>query len=166
MKHIPYCTFLGLFLIGSMCSNKYEKPNSSSKLQSARAIQQAKPYLMYPGTCRQALEFYEECFDGEITMMQTFKEASVDVPEELKQRIFNSEFRAGELCFMASDDMPGNEVTTGSNFALFLTFSERNEKEKVFQRLSEGGRILFPMEDNFGMLEDRFGIRWMMESSD
>jgi len=122
------------------------------------------PYLVFPGSCRTALEFYAECLNGEIVMLQTFAEASIDVPAELGERIFNAEFQAGGVHFKASDDMPGKEVAVGSNFALFVTFADQAEKERVFTRLSEGGTVLFPIEDNFGMLVDKFGIRWMLES--
>lgn len=151
-------------LNGLISSEKGDVNMSKSKSEDTKIIKQIKPYLMFPGTCRQALGFYKKCFDGEIVMMQTFEESPVDVPEELKNRIFNSEFRADNLCFMASDDLPGNEVKIGSNFALFVIFSDKIEKEKVFKRISEGGKVLFPMEENFGMLVDKFGIQWMFES--
>ena len=151
-------------LNGLLSFEKGDINMSKSKSIDTKIIKQVKPYLMFPGTCRQALEFYKNCFNGEIVMMQTFEESPVDVPEEFKNRIFNSEFRADNLCFMASDDLPGNEVKIGSNFALFVIFSDKIEKEKVFNKLSEGGKVLFPMEENFGMLVDKFGIQWMLES--
>lgn len=120
---------------------------------------------MFPeSNCREALEFYEKCFDGEIEMLQTFAESPVDVPEEYQHRIFNSRFRAGNVHFMASDDLPGNEVKIGSNFALLVTFSDKAEQKKVFDMLSEGGTVLFPAENDFGMLVDKYGIQWMLEN--
>lgn len=127
-------------------------------------MKRLKPYLIFSGHCREALEFYKECFDGEIVMVQTFADSPVDVPREHGQRIFNSEFRAGEIDFMASDDMPGREVTPGRNFALFVSFPEPEEQKRVFGELSQGGEVLFPIEKGFGMLVDRFGIQWMLES--
>ena len=151
-------------LNGLLSFEKGDINMSKSKSIDTKIIKQVKPYLMFPGTCRQALEFYKNCFNGEIVLIQTFEESSIEVPEEFKNRIFNSEFRADNLCFMASDDLPGNEVKIGSNFALFVIFSDKIEKEKVFNKLSEGGKVLFPMEKNFGMLVDKFGIQWMLES--
>ncbi len=65
---------------------------------------------------------------------------------------------------MASDDLPNNEVTIGSNFALFVTFSDKTEQERVFNKLSEGGKVLFPIKNNFGMLIDKYRIQWMLAS--
>jgi PhnB protein len=120
------------------------------------------PYLMFSGNCREALTFYKDCLDGDIASIQTFADSPLDVPEEHGNRIFNSEFRAGDLFFMASDDLPNSQVTKGSNFALFVAFSEMEEQERVFGRLAEGGKVLFPLTNGFGMLADKFGIQWMV----
>ena len=125
-------------------------------------MKKLNPYLMFSGNCREALTFYQECLDGDIVSIQTFADSPLDVSEEHGHRIFNSEFRAGELFFMASDDLPDHQVTKGSNFAMFVVFSTREEQEGVFGRLSEGGKVLFPLNNGFGMLADKFGIQWMV----
>ena len=125
-------------------------------------MKQAMPYLMFSGNCREALMFYKTCFKGEILSMQTVEEAPFDVPPEHKERIFDSEFRAENVQFKASDDMPGNEVAVGTNFAIFVTFSDQAEQKRVFEELSQGGHIQFPLENNFGMLVDKYQIQWMV----
>lgn len=125
-------------------------------------MKQAIPYLMFSGNCREALQFYKACLDGEITSIQTVAESPLDVPEEHQDRIFDSEFRAENVRFKASDDLPGHEVAIGSNFALFVTFSDPAERKQVFEKLSEGGHIQFPLDENFGMLVDKFQIQWMV----
>ena len=127
-------------------------------------MKQVKPYLMFPGKCKEALTFYKECLNGEIAILQTYADSPIDVAEESKNRIFNSEFQADGINFMASDDLPNNKVTIGSNFALFVTFSDRAEHKRVFNKLSEGGKVLFPIENNFGMLIDKYRIQWMLAS--
>ena len=125
-------------------------------------MKQVKPFVMFHGTCREALEFYSGCFGGEITMLKTFAESPIDVPDEHKDRIYNAAFQAEGIQFMASDDLPGNEVTVGSNFALFVTFSDLDEQKAVFEKLSDGGTVLFPLANNFGMLVDKYQIQWML----
>lgn len=150
-------------LITLSCSQGDGNQNLNPKASEPATITRLKPYLIFPGTCREALEFYRDCFDGKIEMMQTFAEAGIDVPEDAKQRIFNSELRVDSLHIMASDNLPANETVMGNNFALFLVFTNRTELELVFQNLSEGGKVLFPIKENFGMLVDQFGIHWMLE---
>ena len=120
------------------------------------------PYVMFSGNCREALTFYKECLDGEIVSMQTFAESPIPVPDDAKDRIFNSEFRAGDAFFMASDDLPSHQVTKGTNVALFVAFSDSAEQESVFGKLSDGGKVLFPLANGFGMLADKYGIQWML----
>lgn len=127
-------------------------------------MQEALPYLIFPGTCREALQFYETCLEGEITSIQTVGEAPMpmEVPAEHAHRIFDSEFRAENFRMKASDDMPGHEVAEGSNFAIFLIFNDSDKQQTVFNKLAEGGQVQFPLENNFGMLVDQYRVQWML----
>ena len=125
-------------------------------------MKQIKPYIMYSGRCKEALLFYRECFNGEIVLMQTYAESNMNLPEKYNERIFNSEFKADGIDFMASDDLPDNQVKAGSNFALFVIFENINEQKESFNKLAKDGNVLFPLENNFGMVVDKFGIQWML----
>ncbi|MEM7333924.1 MAG: VOC family protein [Chloroflexota bacterium] len=120
------------------------------------------PYLMFSGSCHEALNFYKSCLNGEIVSLQTVGDSPLDVPAEFQDRIFDSEFRAEGVRFKASDDMPGQEVVKGGNFAMFVTFSDQQEQKRVFDELSNGGQVQFPLENNFGMLIDKYQVQWML----
>ena len=100
--------------------------------------------------------------DGQISSLRTVAEAPFPVPPGMEERIFDAEFRAGAVHFKASDDMPGNEVAVGSNFALFIGSPDAAERQRVFARLADGGQVSFPLDDNFGMVTDKFNIQWMI----
>ncbi len=121
-----------------------------------------QPYLMFPGTCREALDFYAGVLEGSIEHIQTVEESPMDFGPEHGHRIFNSVFVAGDVRLMASDGEPGNDPTPGRNVALFLTFSDADRQAAVFGQLVEGGQVMFPLEHGFGMVEDRYGIWWML----
>ncbi|MEZ4417716.1 MAG: VOC family protein [Gemmatimonadota bacterium] len=120
------------------------------------------PYLVFPGSCREALGAYRAALGGEIVTLQTFAESPLDVPPELSERVFNAELRAGQLVLKASDDLPSHPVQVGGNVSLFLTFAERSQRDRVFGQLVEGGATLFAPDGEFSMLRDRFGIQWML----
>lgn len=120
------------------------------------------PYVVFPGTCREALEFYQGILDGEITDMTTFGESPVPVDAESESRIYNAELRFATAVLKASDDLPSHPVTQGTNISLFVSFPTLDTRDKAFADLVEGGTTLFPPDGPFGMLEDRFGVRWML----
>jgi PhnB protein len=123
------------------------------------------PYIAFPGTCREALNFYAIVLNGEINSLQTFADSPADVPNEHRERIFDSEFYADGIRFKASDDLPEHPIKVGTNISSFVSFMDKSEKESVFKTLSESGKILFPLDDNFGMLQDKYGIQWMFVSN-
>ncbi|NNE98303.1 MAG: VOC family protein [Pyrinomonadaceae bacterium] len=124
------------------------------------------PYLMFTGKCREAMEFYRDCLDGEITIMQTCGEATIDFPEEASEMIFNSEMKAEGVCIKASDNPAnhGKEINE-SNFSLFVHFSEQAEFESVGEKLAEGGSITMQDDGHFLMLQDKFGFSWMLTTA-
>lgn len=60
--------------------------------------------------------------------------------------------------------MPG-QFEEPQGFTLSLQIKGVDEAERVFRAMSEGARIVMPLEktfwaERFGILVDRFGIKW------
>jgi PhnB protein len=72
----------------------------------------------------------------------------------------------GSAVLMLSDGC--NEQDAGfRGFSLSLTLRDSAEAERVFQALAEGGKVSMPLGPTFwsrcfGMVEDRFGVGWMI----
>lgn len=125
------------------------------------------PYLDLGGRCREALDFYTDCFHGEVTVLMTFADAEVDTPPQFDARIMHAEFRAEGLHFMASDGMPGNTAPVGGNVSLCISLDDPTEQTRLYEALVDGGEATHPLHDafwgdRFGMLTDRFGQRWLL----
>ena len=120
------------------------------------------PYLVFPGTCKEAMKFYAQVLNGEIISMKTFGDSPIEVPNDYQNRIFDSELNAEKIRIKASDDLPNHSVTIGNNISLFVTFTDKTFREEVFKKLSESGKILFPLKKDFGMVKDKFDIQWML----
>jgi PhnB protein len=61
--------------------------------------------------------------------------------------------------------------TIGENVSLSLDVDTRKEADRIFKELGEGGKITMPIADTFwgsyfGMLNDRFGVQWMVSFSE
>ena len=125
------------------------------------------PYLMFPGNCREAMEFYKSVLNGELEVM-TFEGAPMEVPGSYKDKIMHATLKFGDAFFMASDVMPGTEVVQGNAYNMTLSIDEVAEAQQVFDLLSAGGNVHMPFEDTFwgskfGQLTDQFGINWMID---
>lgn len=131
-----------------------------------KAIQ---PYLFFNGNCREAMEFYASALGGKLNLT-TYAEGP-QAPPEGGDRIMHANIVVGDWAMlMASDPMPGQPVAEGKNFSLCIVCDSREEEERLFAALSEGGKVLQPLQDTFwgayfGMLYDKFGITWMLSYS-
>ena len=132
-------------------------------------MQNLTPYLMFNGNCEQAMNFYKECFGGELGYMGRYGDSPMDVPPEQRDKIMHVEFKFWGGSIMASDHMDSAGYTTeanGANVHLSLGFASDKQMHKSFDLLKQGGKVTMDLceqfwGDKFGMLTDRFGIKWM-----
>lgn len=123
------------------------------------------PYLRFDGSARQAMEFYQSVFGGELKM-NTFGEFGMqDSPQADQIMHAQLETDAG-YTIMASDTPPGMPYNPGDTITVSLSGDEEVLKE-YFSKLAEGGKIGTPLEkqmwgDEYGDLVDKFGISWMV----
>lgn len=126
------------------------------------------PYLFFNGRCEEAIEFYRTALSAEVVMLSRFKE---NPDPEMAQpgnenKIMHASIRIGETIIMASDGRcQGDPRFEG--FCLSISVSDEAEADRVFDALAKGGKIEMPLEKTFwsprfGMLEDRFGVGWMV----
>ncbi|MGK5675382.1 VOC family protein [Micromonospora sp. URMC 106] len=124
------------------------------------------PYISFPGTAREAMEFYQRVFGGSLSM-STFGEFGTDDPT-LADKIMHAMLETDRgYTLMASDTAPGMEHDPGNNVAVSLSGDDADELRGYWQQLADGGTVTMPLEkqmwgDEFGMCVDRFGISWMV----
>jgi PhnB protein len=126
------------------------------------------PYLYFDGRSEEAIEFYRKALSAELVMMMRFKEAPDTRmnPPGSDEKIMHATLRIGETTVLVSDGNCGGKPKF-DGFALALRPSNDAEAEKIFQALSEGGKVSMPLAktffaSSFGMLADRFGVPWMV----
>lgn len=128
-------------------------------------------YLTFDGNTREAFDFYQSVFGGELSIVQTYADGPDDMPvaDEHKDKIMHVSYPIGSSVLMASDHVPGfgPPVTIGNNFTISVSPNSREQADNYFAKLSDGGEIKMAMEDTFwgsyfGLVCDRFGINWMI----
>lgn len=125
------------------------------------------PYLNFKDSARQAMEFYHNIFGGKLDI-NTFGESHMSDDPATKDLIMHSMIEADNgITFMASDAPPGMADKPSENGTISLSGDNETELRGYWDRLAEGGTITMPISkapwgDTFGMLTDKFGVRWMV----
>jgi PhnB protein len=125
------------------------------------------PYLNFRDSAREAIEFYQSVFGGELNI-STFGEmqASEDPAEADKIMHSQLETTAG-YTIMAADVPASMPFQEGSNGTLSLSGDDEAELRGYFEQLAGSGSTIMPLEkapwgDYFGMCSDRFGVSWLV----
>lgn len=134
------------------------------------------PYLVFNGNCEEAFLFYKSVFGGEFPYMGRFGEMppseDPNCPppsEDEANRIMHVSLPiSSETILMGSDSTSqSGDVTFGSNISISINTESKDEADRLFNGLSEGGNAFMPMTQTFwgayfGMFTDKFGINWMV----
>ena len=129
-----------------------------------------EPYLTFSGRCEEALEFYKKALGANVVMVMRFDECPDPMPEGMLQpgwekKIMHTSFWVGDSMVMASDGCNDSEKFGG--FSLSISLPDEAAAQKYFAALGEGGKVNMPLGKTFwsplfGMVEDRFGVSWMI----
>lgn len=130
-----------------------------------------QPYLFFNGRCEEAVEFYRKALGAEVEMIMRYKESPEPtppgmVPPGFENKVMHCSFRVGQTTVMASDGCSAGEAKF-EGFSLSVSVPDEADAERVFNALAEGGKVQMPLSktfwsSRFGMVEDRFGIGWMI----
>lgn len=139
-------------------------------------MKQVNPYLNFDGNTEVAFNFYKSVFGG------SFNDATFvrmkDMPQNGEHQLTNEELNRimhvslpldnGQV-LMGSDILPsmGQKLQVGNNNQISIFTESREEADRLFSGLSQGGKVEMPMSDQFwgdyfGSCEDKFGIHWMI----
>ena len=131
------------------------------------------PYINFNGNTEEAFNFYKSVFGGEFGSIVRFKDlesAEFPVPAEDANKIMRIVLPIGGNTLIAND-VPASmgRVNENENRSKIAVSAEsREEAEKIFAGLSEGGAVEMPMDESpwgtyFAMFRDKYGIEWTVE---
>jgi PhnB protein len=125
------------------------------------------PYLSFRDDAREAMNFYQSVFGGELTL-STFGEfqASED-PAEAEKIMHGMLTTPQGLVLMGADTPNSMEYSAGSSISISLSGDDEEELRGYYDKLSSGGTVTVPMEkapwgDIFGMCTDQYGVAWLV----
>jgi PhnB protein len=123
-------------------------------------------YVNFSGSCAEAFRYYEKHLGAKVGTMMAHGQSPDQsrVKPEWKDSVLHARISIGDTELMAAD-IPNAEPMRSAY--LTLTVDSDIEAERVFAALSDGGRVLMPIQETFfasrfGQVHDRFGINWMI----
>ena len=131
-----------------------------------------EPYLFFNGRCEEAMDFYQQAIGAQLTMKMRMNEAPDPpppgaIPAGFENKIMHASLRIGAMNLLVTD---GNSDMAPSfkGFCLSLGMADAAEAERTYAALlAGGGKVTMPLGKTFwspafGMLEDQFGVGWMV----
>lgn len=92
------------------------------------------------------------------------------IPEAEANKIMHITLPIGKNVLMANDvpEIMGKVNENENRSKIAISTESREEADKLFDGLSVGGNIEFPMSDSprgtyFGMFRDKYGIEWTVD---
>ncbi len=132
-------------------------------------------YLTFNGNCEAAFNFYKSVFGGEFPYLGRFKDmppqpGGKEMSAEDGEKIMHVSLPISKETMLMGSDTGGewsSSFKQGNNFSISVNADTKEEADKIFNALAQGGQITMPLNntfwgDYFGMLTDQFGINWMM----
>ena len=130
------------------------------------------PHINFNGNAEEAFNFYKSVFGGEFAKIMRFKDlASAEFPvaENEANKIMHIALPIGKNVLMANDvpEVLGRTNENENRSKIAISAESKDEADKLFNGLSAGGQIEMPIADSpwgsyFGMVDDKFGVQWMV----
>jgi len=131
-------------------------------------------YLNFDGNAEEAFNHYKKVFGTEFSAPPMRmgdmppNPAAPPLSESDKNKVMHVALPIlGGTQLMATDIMEsmGHKLVEGNNFTISLNLDSKEEADRFYNDLSEGGADGVAPHDEFwgywGTCKDRFGIRWM-----
>jgi len=125
-------------------------------------------FINFPGTTKQAFAFYKQVFGTDYVAEPMLLGDSA--PEGAKDMIAYIGLPTIGGHVLSGADAPkemGFDLVVGGNIYIMLEPDTREEADKLFKALAEGGEIVQKLEvqpwgSYYGICVDKFGTKWVM----
>ena len=128
-----------------------------------------QPYLNFDGDCADAFRHYAQVLGGDLDIRTNAESPGADqIPESQSDRVMHARLVVGDQILMASDAPPGQYQRPAGNY-VSITIEDAAEARRIFDALADGAQVQMPFaatfwSPGFGMLVDRWGTPWMVNT--
>lgn len=126
------------------------------------------PFLLFDGNCAEAMEFYKQCFGGELTLTRLGDTPmKAQFSPEQHHKVTYALLKSGLVEFSATDWLhPVHQRQPGNTTSMYVTGESFDELSRVFNKLRVGADLEFLVELQempfgiYGRFADRYGVEW------
>jgi PhnB protein len=131
------------------------------------------PFLLFNGNCAEAMTFYHDCLDGDLTITKVGDTPmKAQFPAEKHSRVINAHLQSGDIEISATDWMASDfEPVQGNTSAIFVVGESYDELKPVFDKLKDGEHNTRLQELHempfgiYGQFYDKYGVQWIFRGN-
>ena len=134
-------------------------------------VTRLNPYLGFRDNAREAMEFYQSVFGGELTV-STFGDFQMSDDPAEKDKVMHAQLETPNGLVLMGADTPSSVDYSGGGDLVSVSLSGEDVEELTgyWEKLSDGGTVQEPLTaapwgDQFGMCDDKFGVHWLVNIS-
>ena len=128
------------------------------------------PYLGFRDNARQAMEFYQSVFGGELALSTFGEMYASDDPAEAGKIMHGMLETPQGYTIMGADTPNSMEYVPSTNQHSVSISGDSDDEETLrgyFEKLAGSGQVTVPLEkapwgDYFGMCVDGYGVNWLV----
>jgi len=127
-------------------------------------VKSITPFLMFEGDAEAAMTFYVSLFAD--ARIETITRYDANGPGKAGSVMVATMSLQGQK-LMCIDSAVKHDFTFTPAISLFVECDGAEEVDSLFQKLSDGGKVLMPLNaypfaKRFGWVNDRFGVSWQV----
>ena len=127
-------------------------------------VKSITPFLMFEGDAEAAMTFYVSLFAD--ARIETITRYDANGPGKAGSVMVATMSLQGQK-LMCIDSAVKHNFTFTPAISLFVECDGAEEVDSLFQKLSDGGKVLMPLNaypfaKRFGWVNDRFGVSWQV----
>ena len=125
------------------------------------------PYINFKDNAREALEFYQSVFGGDLNV-STFADFQAAQDPAENDLVMHGQLDGPQgIVIMGADTPKHMEFRAPAGISISLSGDDDVALRGYWDKLADGGTVVQPLEvaqwgDAFGMLTDRYGITWLV----
>ena len=129
------------------------------------------PFLIFDGSCAEAMSFYQACLGGELTITKVGDSPMKDqhLPENQHKVVF-AQLKSGTMVIAATDWLhPTRRPHQGNTVCMYINDGTYDELRAIFDKLAVGAdrNLLDELRDmpfgSYGHLADQYGVHWFFQ---